>query len=112
LDKTKEIVIDILKNIYDPEIPIDIYSMGLIYGINFENINDNKIKCIIDMTLTSPACPVAGSLVEEVKENVLKLENINEIKVKLTFDPPWSIDKVSDEGKEIMQMEGTQIPNM
>jgi metal-sulfur cluster biosynthetic enzyme len=111
MENLKKDIIDILKDIYDPEIPIDIYSMGLIYDIKLENI-DNNIKCIILMTLTSPACPVAGSIVEEIEEKIIKLDKINEAKVKLTFNPPWSQDKMSQEAKDIMQMEGTAIPNI
>ena len=102
-------IIAVIKEIYDPEIPIDIYSLGLIYGIRFEELPEGKNKCIVDMTLTSPACPVAGTLVEKVKSSVEALDGIDEVKVKLTFTPPWTIDKVSEEGREIMEMEGTHI---
>lgn len=91
----EEKVIDTLKTIYDPEIPINIYEIGLIYEIN---IDDNANVHIL-MTLTSPNCPVAESLPQEVKESVSKVKEVNSAEVELTFDPPWSQDMLSDEAK-------------
>jgi metal-sulfur cluster biosynthetic enzyme len=109
MKKLEEKIIEKLKEIYDPEIPIDIYSMGLIYKINLKELETNKIGCIIDMTLTSPACPVAGDLVKEVETTILNMEEIETMRVKLTFKPPWNKDMVSKEGQEIMEMEGAVI---
>jgi len=109
MENLEKQVIDKLKTIYDPEIPIDIYSMGLIYKISFEEIEENKTKCIIDMTLTSPACPVAGDLVKEVEDKTKSIEGIDISKVKLTFNPIWNKDMMSQEAKEIMEMEGAHI---
>ena len=91
----KEKVINEIKKIYDPEIPVNIYELGLIYKIE---INDNK-KVIIDMTLTTPNCPVADSLPKMVKNNILKIDGVSEVDRKLVWDPPWTKDKMSDAAK-------------
>jgi FeS assembly SUF system protein len=88
-------VIEKLKNCYDPEIPIDIYELGLIYEIK---IDDNS-NVYIKMTLTSPACPVAGSLPGEVKNKVKSIEGVNDVFVDIVFDPPWNKDMMSDAAK-------------
>ena len=85
-----------LKLIYDPEIPVDIYELGLIYDV-FVNKELNAVKII--MTLTTPNCPVAESMPQEVKDRVNALEGIEEVELDLTFDPPWSQDLMSDEAK-------------
>jgi len=88
-------IVDMLKTIYDPEIPIDIYELGLIYEvrINKENFVD------IDMTLTSPNCPVAESLPKEVEDKVRAIEEVTDAKVHIVFDPPWDKDMMSEEAK-------------
>ena len=91
----KEKIISEIKKIYDPEIPVNIYELGLIYKID---INENK-KVLIEMTLTSPNCPVAESLPNSVKENILKIEGIEDVNLKLVWDPPWSKDKMSETAK-------------
>ena len=91
----KEKVINEIKKIYDPEIPVNIYELGLIYKIE---INDNK-KVIIDMTLTTPNCPVADSLPKMVKNNILKIEGISDVDLNLVWDPPWTKDKMSEVAK-------------
>lgn len=88
-------IIDALKTIYDPEIPVDIYNLGLIYQIEVEQ--DSKVRIL--MTLTSPNCPVAESLPEEVMERLKGIEGINEVEVNLTFDPPWSKDNLTEEAR-------------
>ena len=90
----KEKVINEIKKIYDPEIPVNIYELGLIYKIE---VKDNKV--IIEMTLTSPNCPVAESLPNSVKENILKIDEINDVDLKLVWDPPWTKDKMSEAAK-------------
>ena len=90
----KEKVINEIKKIYDPEIPVNIYELGLIYKIE---VKENKV--IIEMTLTSPNCPVAESLPNSVKENILKIEGINDVNLKLVWDPPWTKDKMSEAAK-------------
>ena len=91
----KEKIISELKNIYDPEIPINIYELGLIYKI--EIINTDKV--LIEMTLTSPNCPVAESLPNSVKNNILKIDEIKDVDLKLVWDPPWTKDKMSEAAK-------------
>ncbi len=87
-------VLNILKTVYDPEIPVDIYELGLIYEINVEGS-----KAHVVMTLTSPNCPVAESLPQEVKEKVAAVQGIDEVDLELTFEPPWERDMMSEEAK-------------
>ena len=91
----KEKIISEIKKIYDPEIPINIYELGLIYKI--EIINADKV--LIEMTLTSPNCPVAESLPNSVKNNILKIDEIKDVDLKLVWDPPWTKDKMSEAAK-------------
>ena len=88
-------VIDCIKTVMDPEIPVNLYDLGLIYEINITDNNDIKIK----MTLTNPNCPVAGSMPENVGKSVEKLYNLNSIEVSLVWEPKWSKDLMSDEAK-------------
>ena len=92
-DLIGEKVVSVLKTIYDPEIPVDIYELGLIYDV-FVN-EDYNVKII--MTLTSPNCPVAETLPKEVEEKVDSIESIKSAKVEITFDPPWNKDLMSEE---------------
>ena len=91
----KEKVIKEIKKIYDPEIPVNIYELGLIYKI--EIIDKKKVN--IDMTLTTPNCPVADSLPKMVKNNILKIEGISDVDLNLVWDPPWTKDKMSEVAK-------------
>ena len=90
-----EKIVKVLKTIYDPEIPVDIYELGLIYDV-FVN-EDNNVKVI--MTLTTPNCPVADSLPLEVEDRVKSLPEVTDAKVELTVDPPWNKDLMSEEAK-------------
>lgn len=90
-----EKIVKVLKTIYDPEIPVDIYELGLIYDV-FVN-EDNEVKIL--MTLTSPNCPVAETLPVEVEEKVRSLDIVKDAEVEITFDPPWSQDLMSEEAK-------------
>jgi FeS assembly SUF system protein len=90
-----EKIVRVLKTIYDPEIPVDIYELGLIYDV-FVN-EDNEVKIL--MTLTSPNCPVAETLPLEVEEKVKSLNEVKDAEVEITFDPPWSQDLMSEEAK-------------
>ena len=91
----KENIIKEIKKIYDPEIPVKIYELGLIYKIE---ISDEK-KVNIEMTLTSPNCPVAESLPKMVKDNVLKIEEVSDVDLKLVWNPPWTKDMMSEAAK-------------
>ena len=91
----KEKIIKEIKKIYDPEIPVNIYELGLIYKIDV----DEKNKVNVDMTLTSPNCPVAESLPNEVKENIKKVEGVSDVNLNLVWEPPWDKDKMSEAAK-------------
>lgn len=91
----KEKAIEALKTVYDPEIPLNIYDLGLIYDVDVQENNHVKIT----MTLTSPACPVAENLPLEARAAVERVPEVNGTEVDLTFDPPWSQDNLSDEAK-------------
>ena len=91
----KEKVIEEIKKIFDPEIPVNIYELGLIYKIE---VDENK-KVNIDMTLTSPNCPAAESLPNQVKEDIMALEEVNEVNLKLVWEPTWSPEKMSEAAK-------------
>ncbi len=95
MNNLKDRIIGEIKKIYDPEIPVNIYELGLIYKIE---INDDN-KVFIEMTLTSPNCPVAESLPNSVKENILKIDGIKDVDLKLVWDPPWTKDKMSEAAK-------------
>lgn len=101
----KEKIISQLRHIFDPEIPVNIYDLGLVYEINLEK-KENKTVCNILMTLTSPGCPVADNLVNEAQYAVNVLDEIDETIVNLTFSPPWDKSKVTEEGKDIMLANG------
>ncbi|WP_310556006.1 SUF system Fe-S cluster assembly protein [Flavobacterium sp.] len=90
-----EKIVKVLKTIYDPEIPVDIYELGLIYDVMVNT--DYEVKIL--MTLTSPNCPVAESLPKEVEDKVKSLESVKDAEVEITFDPPWSKDLMSEEAK-------------
>ena len=91
----KNKIIDEIKKIYDPEIPVNIYDLGLIYKIDINEENN----VFLEMTLTSPNCPVAESLPNSVKENILKIKGIEDVNLKLVWDPPWTKDKMSEAAK-------------
>ncbi len=88
-------IVEALKTIYDPEIPVDVYELGLIYEVKI----DTESNVSIEMTLTSPNCPVAESLPKEVEEKVGKVEGVKSSKVEIVFDPPWDKDMMSEEAK-------------
>ena len=88
-------IINVIKTIFDPEIPVNIYELGLIYDIKI----DDEFNVVVDMTLTTPNCPVAESLPEEVRSKVGLIEGVKESKVNLLFDPPWDKDMMSEEAK-------------
>ena len=91
----KEKIIKEIKKIYDPEIPVNIYELGLIYEIKVEKNNNVKVK----MTLTTPNCPVAESLPKEVKECILNVKDVSDVKLNLVWDPPWDKSKMSEAAK-------------
>ena len=96
MSKLKEKIISEIKKVYDPEIPVNIYELGLIYKLDVDQVNK---KANIEMTLTSPNCPVADSLPNLVKEKVLKVEGIESVDLKLVWSPPWTKDMMSEAAK-------------
>ena len=95
MDNIKNRIIDEIKKIYDPEIPVNIYELGLIYKIEVDK--DNKVS--LDMTLTSPNCPVAESLPNQVKENIMTIDDVSDVNLNLVWEPPWDKDKMSEAAK-------------
>lgn len=91
----KEEIVRAIKNVFDPEIPVDVYELGLIYEINIMPINNVEIV----MTLTSPSCPAAESIPSEIEANVRAVEAVNDVNIELTFDPPYATDMMSEEAK-------------
>jgi FeS assembly SUF system protein len=100
LDAITDQLIEKLKTVYDPEIPVDIYELGLIYKVD---VSDEK-DVAIDMTLTAPGCPVAGEMPGWVEDAVLSIPGIRSAKVDLVFDPPWDPSRMSDEAKLQLNM--------
>ncbi|MCS6824833.1 MAG: SUF system Fe-S cluster assembly protein [Cytophagaceae bacterium] len=91
----KDKCIEVIKTIYDPEIPVNIYELGLIYEISIFPVNN----VFVMMTLTAPNCPAAGSLPKEVEDKIRGIEGVNEVTVEVTFDPPWNHDMMSEAAK-------------
>jgi len=88
-------VIEEIKNVYDPEIPVNIYDLGLIYNVS---VDDDNVVSIL-MTLTSPGCPVADQLVDQVRENILSLKDVTDVEVEITFEPIWDRTMMSEEAR-------------
>lgn len=99
MSKLKEKIIENIKKVFDPEIPVNIYELGLIYDIK---IDEGDVEVI--MTLTSPFCPVAGSLPKEVAARVSEVEGVKKANVELVFEPPWTMDLMSNEAKLELNM--------
>ena len=100
LDALTDRLIEKLKSVYDPEIPVDIYELGLIYKVD---VSDEK-DVVIDMTLTAPGCPVAGEMPGWVEDAVREIPGVRNVKVDLVFDPPWDPSRMSDEAKLQLNM--------
>ncbi len=99
-EQLKEKVIAAIKTVYDPEIPVDIYELGLIYEIDIDD--DGVVH--VNMTLTSPACPVAESLPMEVQERIVEVEGVRDVDLRVVFDPPWSKERMSEEARFALDM--------
>ena len=100
LDKLTDDLIEALKTVYDPEIPVDIYELGLIYKVD---VNDDR-DVVVEITLTAPGCPVAGEMPGWVEDAVRKVEGVRSAKANLVFEPPWDSSKMSDEAKLALNM--------
>lgn len=94
-EELKEQIVKAIKEVYDPEIPVDVYELGLIYDLKIFPINNVYVL----MTLTSPSCPSAGSLPGEIEQKIREVPGVSEVSVELTFDPPYSTEMMSDEAK-------------
>ena len=95
-----ESVINSIKDVQDPEIPVNIYDLGLIYDIEILSNNDIKIK----MSLTAPGCPVAGEMPKQVATKICELDEVGKVEVELIWDPPWSVDRMSDDAKLVLDI--------
>ncbi len=102
---TEETVVEVLRTVYDPEIPVSIYELGLIYDIQIE---DSVVD--VRMTLTSPACPVAGSLPGQVETRIKAIEGVSDAKVELVWEPPWTPEKMSEAAKLELNMDIPSAP--
>src|SRR5690348_4554989 len=100
LDRLTDDIVAALKTVYDPEIPADIYELGLIYRVDV----DDERNVAIDMTLTAPGCPVAGEMPVWVENAVASVAGVGQVSVKLTFDPPWDQSRMSDEARLALNM--------
>ena len=95
MDELENTIVEVLKSIYDPEIPVDVYELGLIYEVKI----DKESNVQIQMTLTSPNCPVAESMPKEVDDKVAEITDVKSAKVNIVFDPPWDKDMMSEEAQ-------------
>ena len=102
---TEETIVDVLRTVYDPEIPVSIYDLGMIYDVKVE---DSAVH--VRMTLTTPACPVAGSLPGEVETRIKAIEGVSDATVELVWDPPWTPEKMSEAAKLQLNMDLTHAP--
>ena len=100
IDRLTDAIIEALKTVYDPEIPVDIYELGLIYKVDLSDDRD----VAVEMTLTAPGCPVAGEMPGWVEDAIGKVEGIRSVRAELVFDPPWDPSKMSDEAKLALNM--------
>jgi FeS assembly SUF system protein len=100
LDRLTDDIIGALKSVYDPEIPVDIYELGLIYKVDISDDRD----VVVDMTLTAPGCPVAGTMPLMVEDAIRSVEGIGDVHVNMTFDPPWDPSRMSDEARVALNM--------
>jgi len=100
LEQLTDDIIAAMKTVYDPEIPVDIYELGLIYKVDISDDRD----VLIDMTLTAPGCPVAGTMPIMVEDAVRTVEGVGDVRVNMTFDPPWDPSRMSDEARVALNM--------
>lgn len=100
LDRLTDDIVTALKTVYDPEIPVDIYELGLIYRVDIDN--DRNID--VDMTLTAPGCPVAGEMPGWVQDAISTVNGVNQVKVELVFDPPWDPSRMSEEAQVALNL--------
>jgi FeS assembly SUF system protein len=102
--KLEEKVIERMRTVFDPEIPVNIYDLGLIYRIDFQPAMEDRFDLAIDMTLTAPGCPVAGQMPGMVEQALVNMPELHKIKVELVWDPPWDKSRMSDEARMRLNM--------
>ena len=96
----KEKIIDVLKQCFDPEIPVDLWSLGLIYNIDIKESDNNKSDVSITMTLTTPGCTMGSYMAEDIKMKLSAIDEVNSSEVDVTFDPPWKPEMMNDQARE------------
>ena len=99
MEKIKKQVIEVLQDCNDPELPIDLWNLGLIYDLKIAENEDKKFDVSIIMSLTTPGCSMGGFMMDEIKTKLKRVETINLVDIQLTFDPPWNPDCISEEGR-------------
>ncbi|MEX0791733.1 MAG: metal-sulfur cluster assembly factor [Pirellulaceae bacterium] len=97
---TEDSVREQLKNVIDPELFVNIVDLGLIYNVDFEDMEDDKKRVLIDMTMTSPACPAGPQLIGNSKQFVSQMEGVGEVEVKIVMDPPWGPDRMTEDARD------------
>jgi metal-sulfur cluster biosynthetic enzyme len=100
LNKNK--IIEVIKKCFDPEIPVDLWNLGLIYNIEYKSLNQNYYEVNILMTLTTPGCGMADHIANDLKNKLLTLVNVSNVNIKTTFEPPWQPEMMSNKAKEIL----------
>jgi len=105
----KEKIINVLKQCYDPEIPVDLWSLGLIYDISIKDSQNNKSDVDIIMSLTTPGCSMGQHMADDIKSKVSSLNNINSVEVNVTFDPPWQPEMMSNEARNKLGFDSSVV---
>jgi len=108
--KLKNQIIDVLKNCFDPEIPIDLWNLGLIYDIQLSKVKNKKSNVNIIMSLTTPGCSMGNHMAEDITKQLTKLNQLNKIKVNVTFDPPWNPNMMTEYARKKLGFDPTPVP--
>ena len=106
----KHKIIDVLKQCFDPEIPIDLWNLGLIYNIEFDENSQGKKDVNITMSLTTPGCSMGHHMANDIKSKVTAMDKVNDCEVMVTFDPPWKPEMMTDEAREKLGFDPTPVP--
>ena len=106
----KEIITDVLKQCFDPEIPVDLWSLGLIYNIDISKNKNGKSDVAITMTLTTPGCSMGSYMADDIKMKLSGVEEINNVEVEVTFDPPWKPEMMNDDAREKLGFPSQEAP--
>ena len=106
----KDNIIEMLKQCVDPEIPVDLWNLGLIYDINLQEAEDNKTDVFITMSLTTPGCGMGQHMANDIKEKISSLDPVKDVDVNVTFDPPWNPEMMSTEARQKLGFNPTPVP--